>query len=139
MARPQVLLELLVRRAIVRLKSVVKDYVGVATRAVRHVVEGGGLFAGDRVVHWLVLEVVKGVPRLTALVITELVQTSICESYISIATRAITGVCHVLGMVRSVNSRCVYHMSVCFCLLYVISSFGSEMSCLVLSSSLMIE
>ena len=85
-ARPQVLLELFVRRAIVRLQSVVKDYIGVATRTVRHVVEGSGLFPGDRMVHRLVLEVVKGVPRLTALVITEFVQTSICESYISIAT-----------------------------------------------------
>ena len=86
MARPQVLLELLVRRAIVSLQSVVKDYIGVATRTVRHVVEGSGLFPGDGMVHRLVLEVVKGVPRLTALVITEFVQTSICESYISIAT-----------------------------------------------------
>ena len=73
MARPQVLLELLVRRAIVRLQSVVKDYIGIATRAIWHVVEGSGFFPGDGMVHRLVLEVVKGVPRLTALVITEFV------------------------------------------------------------------
>ena len=85
-ARPQVLLELLVCRTIVRLQSVVKDYIGVSTRAIRHVVESSGLFTGDGMVHRLVLKVVKGVPWLTALVITELVQTSICESYISIAT-----------------------------------------------------
>ena len=57
----------------------------------------------------LLLKVVEWMTRLAPLVVSKLMQTSVCECYVAIATGTVARVRHVLRMVRPVDCRCVHH------------------------------
>ena len=70
MAGPEVLLELLVARAIVGLEAVIEDDVAVSTGAIWHVIESSGFLARNRVMHRLILKVVEWMTRSAPLVVS---------------------------------------------------------------------
>ena len=109
MAGPEVLLELLVARAIVGLETVVEDDVAVSAGAIWHVIKRCSLLARNRMMSRLVLKVVEWMTRPAPLVVSKLMQTSVCECYVAIATGTVARVRHVLRMVRPVDCRCVHH------------------------------
>lgn len=103
LSRAQVSLELSVRRAIVCLEAVVKNDVAVPSCAVWDIIKSCGFLSRRNFRSRLILEVVKVVTRLAALVVTELVKTTIGKDDIAVTPRAISSVSHVFLVVSPVN------------------------------------
>ena len=88
--------------------------------------------------HWLILEAVKLVARLTPLIVSQLVEATIGKSDVLISSRAITSICNVLWMVSSIDGSRIYHLLSVFSIfaLKIYSSSWRIISVLIIKADL---